>query len=252
MLPEVGEKGQRKLLDSRVLMLGAGGLGSPAAYYLAAAGVGTIGLIDDDVVDASNLQRQILHNTDRIGQPKIESARETLTKLNPDVKIIGYQERLTSANINRILDDKWDIILDGLDNFQTRYLVNDASVWRGIPVVHGSIFRFEGQVTTLQPGVGPCYRCLYPEPPPPGMAPSCSEAGVLGVLPGIVGVLEAIEVVKYLLGRGELLTGRLLIYDALKTKFRELKVRRDENCAVCGKNPTITELIDYEAFCAMA
>lgn len=252
LLPEVGEKGQQKLLDSRVLMLGAGGLGSPAAYYLAAAGVGTIGLIDDDVVDASNLQRQILHNTDRVGMPKIESARETLTKLNPDIKIVGYQERLTSANINRILDDKWDIILDGLDNFQTRYLVNDAAVWRGIPVVHGSIFRFEGQVTTLWPGHGPCYRCLYPEPPPAGMAPSCSEAGVLGVLPGIVGTLEAIEVIKYLLDRGELLTGRLLIYDALKTKFRELKVRKDDDCAVCGKNPTITELIDYEAFCALA
>lgn len=252
LLPEVGEKGQQKLLDARVLMLGAGGLGSPAAYYLAAAGVGTLGIIDDDVVDGSNLQRQILHNTDRVGMPKIESARETLTKLNPDVKVIGYQERLTSANINRILDDKWDIILDGLDNFQTRYLVNDAAVWRGIPVVHGSIFRFEGQVTTLWPGHGPCYRCLYPEPPPAGMAPSCSEAGVLGVLPGIVGTLEGIEVVKYILGIGELLNGRLLIYDALKTKFRELKVRRDENCAVCGKNPTITELIDYEAFCSLA
>jgi molybdopterin/thiamine biosynthesis adenylyltransferase/rhodanese-related sulfurtransferase len=252
LLPEVGEKGQQKLLNSRVLMLGAGGLGSPSAYYLAAAGVGTLGIIDDDVVDASNLQRQILHNTDRVGMPKIESARETLTKLNPDVKVIGYQERLTSANINRILDDKWDIILDGLDNFQTRYLVNDAAVWRGLPVVHGSIFRFEGQVTTLWPGHGPCYRCLYPEPPPAGMAPSCSEAGVLGVLPGIVGTLEAIEVVKFLLGKGDLLTGRLLIYDALKTKFRELKVRRDEGCAVCGTNPTITDLIDYEAFCSIA
>jgi sulfur-carrier protein adenylyltransferase/sulfurtransferase len=251
MLPEVGEKGQLKLLDAKVLMLGAGGLGSPAALYLAAAGVGTLGIIDDDLVDASNLQRQILHNTDRVGQPKVESARETLTKLNPDVKVRAYQERLDSSNINRILDEGYDIILDGLDNFQTRYLVNDAAVWRGLPVVHGSIFRFEGQVTTLYPGHGPCYRCLYPEPPPPGMAPTCSEAGVLGVLPGIVGTLEAIEVVKFLLGKGELLTGRLLIYDALKTKFRELKVRKDENCAVCGKNPTITELIDYEAFCAL-
>lgn len=252
LLPEVGEKGQLKLLDSRVLMLGAGGLGSPAAYYLAAAGVGTLGIIDDDVVDASNLQRQILHNTERVGIPKVESARQTLTALNPDVKVVAYRERLSSANINRILDDKWDIILDGLDNFQTRYLVNDAAVWRGIPVVHGSIFRFEGQVTTLWPGHGPCYRCLYPEPPPAGMAPSCSEAGVLGVLPGIVGTLEAIEVIKYLLGKGDLLTGRLLIYDALKTKFRELRVRKDENCAVCGQNPTITELIDYEAFCSLA
>ena len=251
MLPEVGEKGQIKLLDSKVLMLGAGGLGSPAAYYLAAAGVGTIGIIDDDLVDESNLQRQILHNTDRVGIPKVESARETLTKLNPDVKVVAYQERLSSENINRILDEGWDIILDGLDNFQTRYLVNDAAVWRGLPVVHGSIFRFEGQVTTLNPGDGPCYRCLYPEPPPPGLAPSCSEAGVLGVLPGIVGTLEAIEVVKYLLNRGELLTGRLLIYDALKTKFRELKVRKDDDCAVCGSNPTITELVDYEAFCTM-
>ncbi len=252
LLPEVGEKGQLRLLDSKVLMLGAGGLGSPAALYLAAAGVGTIGIIDDDLVDASNLQRQILHNTDRVGMPKVESARETLTKLNPDIKIVAYQERLSSENINRILDDGWEVILDGLDNFATRYLVNDASVWRGIPVVHGSIFRFEGQVTTLIPHQGPCYRCLYPEPPPPGMAPSCSEAGVLGVLPGIVGTLEAIEVIKLLLGRGEPLAGRLLLYDALKTKFREVKVRRDENCAVCGNNPTITELIDYEAFCALA
>ena len=251
MLPEVGEKGQIKLLDSKVLMLGAGGLGSPAAYYLAAAGIGTIGIIDDDLVDESNLQRQILHNTDRVGMPKVESARETLTKLNPDVKVVAYQERLSSENINRILDEGWDIILDGLDNFQTRYLVNDAAVWRGLPVVHGSIFRFEGQVTTLYPGHGPCYRCLYPEPPPPGLAPSCSEAGVLGVLPGIVGTLEAIEVVKFLLDRGDLLTGRLLLYDALKTKFRELKIRRDEDCAVCGNNPTITELIDYEAFCTL-
>ncbi|MCX7807070.1 MAG: molybdopterin-synthase adenylyltransferase MoeB [Deltaproteobacteria bacterium] len=251
MLPEVGERGQEKLLRSRVLILGAGGLGSPAAYYLAAAGVGTIGIVDNDVVDASNLQRQILHGIDRLGMPKVKSAEQTLRNINPDVKVVGFEERLTSANIDRILDVGWDVIVDGLDNFPTRYLINDASVWRGIPVVHGSIFRFEGQVTTLWPGKGPCYRCLYSEPPPPHLAPSCAEAGVLGILPGVIGTLQATEALKILLGKGEPLVGRLLTYDSLKMSFRILRLRRNPNCPVCGEHPTIKSYIDYEGFCAM-
>jgi molybdopterin/thiamine biosynthesis adenylyltransferase/rhodanese-related sulfurtransferase len=250
LLPEVGERGQEKLLRARVLLLGAGGLGSPAALYLAAAGVGTLGIIDNDVVDASNLQRQVLHGTDRIGAPKVESAARTLTNLNPDVKVIPFPERLTSANIDRVFDQGWDVIVDGLDNFPTRYLVNDASVWKNIPVVHGSIFRFDGQVTTFWPRKGPCYRCLYPEPPPPHLAPSCAEAGVLGILPGVVGTIQATEAIKIILGCGEPLTGRLLTYDSLKMQFRTLKLRRDPACPVCGDNPTITSYIDYEGFCA--
>ncbi|HEX7478030.1 MAG TPA: molybdopterin-synthase adenylyltransferase MoeB [Polyangiales bacterium] len=250
LLPEVGEKGQEKLLNSRVLLLGAGGLGSPAVLYLAAAGVGTLGIIDADVVDTSNLQRQVLHGSQTVGLPKVESGRQRVADLNPDVKVIPFQERLTSANVDRIFDQNWDVIVDGLDNFPTRYLVNDASVWKKIPVVHGSIFRFDGQVTTFKPGAGPCYRCLYPEPPPAHLAPSCSEAGVLGILPGVVGTIQATEAIKLLLGTGEPLIGRLLMYESLQMKFRTLKLRRDPQCPVCGDKPTITEYIDYEGFCA--
>jgi len=259
LLPEVGEAGQAKLLKSKVLLIGAGGLGSPAALYLAAAGVGTLGLVDADTVDASNLQRQILHATSRVGVAKVESAQKVLADLNPDVKVIGYKERVDSSNVDRLFSE-YDVIVDGTDNFPTRYLVNDASVFLGKPVVHGSIFRFDGQLTTFVPpkaakalGIeaGPCYRCLYPEPPPPHLAPSCQEAGVLGILPGVVGVLQATEAIKLLLGRGDALVGRLLTYDSLKMKFRELKLRRDPNCIVCGPNPTVTKYIDYEGFCAL-
>lgn len=250
MLPEVGEKGQAKLLNGKVLLLGAGGLGSPAALYLAAAGVGTLGLVDADVVDASNLQRQILHATSRVDMPKVESAEKAIGELNPDVKVIKYRERLLSENVDRIFGEGWDCIVDGCDNFPTRYLVNDASIFHGIPVVHGSIFRFDGQVTTFVPKDGPCYRCLYPEPPPPHLAPSCAEAGVLGILPGVVGVLQATEAVKIVLGTGDLLKGRLLNYDSLKMHFRTLKLRRDPECPACGESPSITEYIDYEGFCA--
>jgi sulfur-carrier protein adenylyltransferase/sulfurtransferase len=250
MLPEVGEAGQAKLLDSKVLFIGAGGLGSPSSMYLAAAGVGTLGLVDDDVVDESNLQRQLLHNMERLGMPKVDSARKTLQLLNPDVKVIGHQERMSSENVLRIIAD-YDVIVDGADNFPTRYLLNDAALKLGKPVVHASIFRFEGQVTTFLPHTGPCYRCLYPDPPPPGMAPSCQEAGVLGVLPGLVGTMQANEAVKILLGIGETLSGRLLVFDALSTKFRTLKLRKDPNCRVCSKPPEQIELIDYEAFCSI-
>ena len=249
LLPEVGEAGQTRLLRSRVLLLGAGGLGSPAALYLAAAGVGTLGLVDGDVVDASNLQRQILHATSRVGMPKVESAEKTIADLNPDVKVVKYQERLIAGNVERIFSD-YDVVVDGCDNFPTRYLVNDASIFLGKPVIHGSIFRFEGQVTTFVPGSGgPCYRCLYPEPPPPHLAPSCQEAGVLGILPGIIGVIQATEAIKLLLGRGDPLNGRLLTYDSLRMKFGELRLRRDQGCPVCGDAPTIKEYLDYEGFC---
>jgi sulfur-carrier protein adenylyltransferase/sulfurtransferase len=250
LLPEVGEKGQEKLLKSRVLLLGAGGLGSPAALYLAAAGIGTLGIIDADVVDTSNLQRQVLHGSESVGTPKVESGRKRIADLNPDVKVIPFEERLTSANIDRIFDQGWDVIVDGLDNFATRYLVNDASVWKDIPVVHGSIFRFDGQVTTFKPKVGPCYRCLYPEPPPAHLAPSCSEAGVLGILPGVIGTIQATEAIKIVLEQGEPLIGRLLMYDSLNMKFRNLKLRRDPSCPVCGDKPTIKEYIDYDQFCS--
>lgn len=250
LLPEVGEVGQAKLLASKVLLLGAGGLGSPAALYLAAAGVGTIGLVDADVVDNSNLQRQVLHATSRVGMPKVDSAEVAIRDLNPDVKVVKFQERVDSSNVDRIFD-QFDIIVDGCDNFPTRYLVNDASVFKKKPVVHGSIFRFEGQVTTFMPGVGPCYRCLYPEPPPPHLAPSCQEAGVLGILPGLVGMIQATEAVKLILGRGAPLIGRLLTYDSLRMKFGELKLRRDKSCPACGESPTITSYIDYEGFCTL-
>lgn len=253
MLPEVGEKGQAKLLNSRVLLLGAGGLGAPSALYLAAAGVGTLGLVDADVVDASNLQRQVIHATSRVGAPKVESAETAIRDLNPDVKVMKFQERLLSDNVDRIFGQGWDVIVDGCDNFPTRYLVNDASLFHKIPVVHGSIFRFEGQVTTFAPFApyeGPCYRCLYPEPPPPHLAPSCAEAGVLGILPGVIGVLQATEAIKLILGAGDPLVGRLLTYDSLRMTFRTLKLRKDKHCPACGENPTITEYIDYEGFCA--
>jgi molybdopterin/thiamine biosynthesis adenylyltransferase/rhodanese-related sulfurtransferase len=252
MLPEVGEEGQVKLLKSKMLLLGAGGLGSPSGLYLAAAGVGTMGIIDDDTVDSSNLQRQIFHSTDRVGMPKVESAAKAINGLNPDVKVVPYKTRLTSENVLDIIKD-YDVIVDGVDNFPTRYLLNDAALKLNKPVVHASIYRFEGQVTCFIPDQGPCYRCLYPEPPPPDMAPSCQEAGVLGVLPGVVGVLQATEAIKIVLGVGKTLAGRLLMYDAMATKFREMKLRRDPNCPTCGTgvDRSKIELIDYEQFCAV-
>jgi molybdopterin/thiamine biosynthesis adenylyltransferase/rhodanese-related sulfurtransferase len=253
LLDEVGEAGQLRLLQSKVLLVGAGGLGSPAALYLAAAGVGTIGVVDPDDVDRSNLQRQILHRDADVGVAKVESATRAMRDLNPDVKVVQYKDWLTSANVMQILDDGWEIVADGCDNFPTRYLINDACVMRGLPNVHGSIFRFEGQATVFSPGHGgPCYRCLYPEPPPPGMAPSCAEAGVIGALPGIIGTLQAIEVIKLILGKGQPLVGRLLQYDALEQSWRTLKLRQDPRCPVCSESPSITELIDYEAFCSTA
>jgi sulfur-carrier protein adenylyltransferase/sulfurtransferase len=251
-LPEVDEAGQKTLLKSRVLLIGAGGLGSPTALYLAAAGVGTIGVVDPDVVDKSNLHRQILHRELDVGTPKVDSAERAMTELNPDVKVIKYKERLSSQNVLGIFDEGWNVIIDGCDNFPTRYLVNDACVFRKIPNVHGSIFRFEGQVSVFAPKLGgPCYRCLYPEPPPPGLAPSCAEAGVLGALPGIIGTMQAIEGMKLILGAGRTLVGRLLQYDALEQSWRELKLRKDANCPVCSEKPTITELIDYDAWCSL-
>ena len=253
--PEVGVEGQLKLLESRILLIGAGGLGSQASLYLAAAGVGTIGIVDDDRVDASNLQRQIAHSTETLGDWKADSAKATIEALNPDVNVITYKERLTSENVDRILADGWDVIVDGADNFPTRYLVNDAAVFHDIPLVHGSIYRFEGQCTVFTPhraslDGGPCYRCLFPQPPPPELAPSCAEGGVLGVLPGIIGSLQANEALKLALGIGESLSGRLLLFDALSTEFSEVTLRRDPNCPVCGDHPTITEYIDYVEFCS--
>ncbi|MGD9763229.1 MAG: molybdopterin-synthase adenylyltransferase MoeB [Candidatus Binatia bacterium] len=250
LLPEVGEAGQAKLLDAKVLCIGAGGLGSPAAFYLAAAGVGTIGIVDMDVVDVSNLQRQILHTNDRVGMPKVESAQKTLNALNPDVKVIGYQERVTSENIMRLISD-YDVVIDGCDNFPTRYLVNDACFIANKPNVHGSIFQFEGQATVFYPGKGPCYRCLFPEPPPPGAAPSCAEAGVLGVLPGLVGCVQALETIKVILGAGKPLIGRMMYFDTLSMELRIHKLRKDPDCPLCGEHPTVTELIDYEEFCGL-
>jgi len=248
LLPEVGEAGQMKLLDAKVLLLGAGGLGSPAGLYLAAAGVGTIGIIDMDVVDSSNLQRQILHNLDRIGMRKVDSAKQTLTAMNPDVKVITYDTRLGADNILDIIDG-YDVIVDGTDNFPTRYLVNDAALLKKIPVVHGSIFRFEGQITVFNPYVGPCYRCMIPEPPPAELAPSCAEAGVLGVLPGIVGSIQAVEAIKLLLALGDPLVGRLLTYDALDQSFRTFKVRRDPTCQACGDDAGEIVIAEYDDLC---
>jgi molybdopterin/thiamine biosynthesis adenylyltransferase/rhodanese-related sulfurtransferase len=247
LLPEVGEAGQQKLLGAKVLLLGAGGLGSPAALYLAAAGVGTLGIVDMDVVDASNLQRQILHNVDRIGERKVDSAKKTLTALNPDVNVVTYDVRFGADNVLDIIDG-YDVIVDGTDNFPTRYLLNDAALVKRIPVVHGSIFRFEGQVSVFQPYDGPCYRCLLPEPPPAELAPSCAEAGVLGVLPGIVGSLQALEAIKLILDLGDPLVGRLLAYDALEVSFRSFKVRRDPQCPACGEGAHIV-IAEYDEHC---
>jgi molybdopterin/thiamine biosynthesis adenylyltransferase/rhodanese-related sulfurtransferase len=250
LLPEVGEGGQVRLLAAKVLLLGAGGLGSPTALYLAAAGVGTLGIIDHDVVDLSNLQRQILHTNDRIGMPKVESARIALNALNPDVQVIAHQERLSSDNVLDIFA-RYDIIVDGCDNFPTRYLVNDACVMLGKPNVHGSIFQFEGMASVFDPRSGPCYRCLYPEPPPPGAAPSCAEAGVLGVLPGLVGCVQALETIKLILGVGRPLIGRMVHFDTLSMEIRVNKLPKDPECPMCGEHPTITKLIDYEEFCGL-
>ncbi|MBU6233511.1 MAG: molybdopterin-synthase adenylyltransferase MoeB [Acidobacteria bacterium] len=248
LLPEVGEKGQLRLMDSKVLMLGAGGLGSPAALYLAAAGVGTIGVIDMDVVDASNLQRQVLHNIDRVGMRKVDSAKATLMGLNPDLRVVTYDTRLGADNILDIIDG-YDVIVDGTDNFPTRYLVNDAALLKKIPVVHGSIFRFEGQATIFKPYDGPCYRCMIPEPPPAELAPSCAEAGVLGVLPGIIGSIQALEALKLLLDLGDPLVGRLLSYDAMDQSFRTFKVRRDPACPACSENAGPIVIAEYDELC---
>lgn len=249
-LPEVGEAGQAKLLDAKVLCVGAGGLGSPVAFYLAAAGVGTLGLVDHDTVDMSNLQRQILHTNDRVGMPKVESAQMTLNALNPDVHVVQFKERLSSENVRRIIGD-FDIVVNGCDNFPTRYLINDACIMAKKLLVDGSIFQFEGQTTVIDPHDGPCYRCLFPEPPPPGAAPSCAEAGVLGVLPGLVGCMQALEVIKLILDAGRPLVGRMMHFDTLSSEIRVLKLRKDPNCLVCSDNPKITELIDYEEFCGL-
>src|SRR5208282_3448706 len=251
ILPEVGMEGQQKLKAAKVLCVGTGGLGSPLALYLAAAGIGTLGLVDFDVVDASNLQRQIIHSTKDIGRKKLDSAAEKLTALNPALNVVKHETMLTSANALEILKD-YDIVADGTDNFPTRYLVNDACVLTGKPNVYGSIFRFEGQASVFATEAGPCYRCLYPQPPPPGLVPSCAEGGVLGILPGLVGVIQATEVIKLILGKGESLIGRLLLVDALNMRFRELKLRKNPECPVCGTNPTVTALIDYDHFCGIA
>ena len=251
ILPEVGMEGQQKLKAARVLCVGTGGLGSPLAFYLTAAGIGTLGLVDFDVVDASNLQRQIIHSTKDIGRKKLDSAAEKLTALNPFLNVVKHETMLTSANALDILKD-YDVVADGTDNFPTRYLVNDACVLLGKPNAYGSIFRFEGQASVFATEDGPCYRCLYPEPPPPGLVPSCAEGGVLGILPGLVGVIQATEVIKLILGKGEPLIGRLLLVDALNMRFRELKLRKNPECPVCGATPTVTQLIDYDQFCGIA
>lgn len=250
ILPDIGGKGQQKILDAKVLVIGAGGLGSPVLLYLASAGVGKIGIVDCDKVDLSNLQRQIVHSTSTIGTPKVESAKARLNAINPEVEIVPYNLRITSANIMDIIKD-YDIVVDGSDNFPTRFLVNDACVLAKKPFSHGGIFRFDGQAITILPGESACYRCLFPEPPPPGLVPSCQEAGILGVVPGIIGTIQANEVLKYILGTGNLLSGRLLVFNALDSSFRHVKVPKDPNCPVCGKNPTVTKLIDYEQFCSL-
>ncbi len=251
ILPEVGGKGQAKIAGAKVFIVGAGGLGCPVGYYLTAAGVGTIAIIDNDTVEMSNLQRQIAHSVNTIGMPKVESAKRTFQALNPDVNVIAIQKRMSKNDIADLIGD-YDIVVDGSDNFPTRYLVNDACFMAKKPLVSGAILRFEGQVTTILPGDGPCYRCLFEEPPPPGLVPSCQEAGVLGVLPGVIGGLQATEVLKLILGKGEVLKGELLIYNALKTTFRKVKVPKNPSCPLCGENPTITELIDYnEGYCRL-
>ena len=250
ILPEVGGKGQGKLLNARVLIIGAGGLGSPAALYLASAGIGKIGIVDSDKVELNNLQRQILHATKDVGRPKVNSAKDRLNGINQDVEIIPYNIRLTSKNILDIIK-KYGIIVDGSDNFPTRYLVNDACVLSKKPLSHGGIFRFDGQAITIIPGESACYRCLFPEPPPPGLVPSCQEAGILGAVAGVIGTVQANEVLKYILGMGDLLAGKLLVFNALDSSFRQVKVPKDPKCPVCGENPTVTKLIDYEEFCSL-
>jgi adenylyltransferase/sulfurtransferase len=252
ILPGIGGSGQRKLMDATVLVIGAGGLGSPAAMYLAAAGVGTLGLVDFDRVELSNLQRQLLHDTDDVGRPKVESARERLKGVNPNVDVVTHETLLSSENAFDVLG-RYDVVIDGTDNFPVRYLVNDASQILGKPLVYGSIYQWEGQASVFLPGPEtPCYRCLFPEPPPPGTVPSCAEGGVFGVLPGIIGSVQAVEAIKLVLGVGEPLVGKLLLYDALRNEFTTVKLRWDPDCPVCGKHPTVTELIDYEAFCGLA
>jgi sulfur-carrier protein adenylyltransferase/sulfurtransferase len=252
ILPNIGGNGQRKLMEAKVLLIGAGGLGSPAAMYLAAAGVGTLGLVDFDRVDLSNLQRQLLHDTDDVGRPKVESARERLRSLNPNVEVVAHDVMLTSENAFEVLDP-YDVIVDGSDNFPVRYLVNDATQMLGKPLVYGSIYQFEGQASVFLPGSEtPCYRCLFPHPPPPGTVPSCAEAGVFGVLPGIIGSIQAVEAIKVVIGVGEPLVGKLLLFDALAMEFTTVKLKWDPDCPVCGKHPTVTELIDYEAFCGLS
>lgn len=250
IMPEVGLEGQKKLKNSKVLCIGAGGLGSPLSLYLAAAGVGTLGILDFDVVDFSNLQRQVLHSEKTVGEPKVESAKNRLLELNSDINVVTYNQRLDSSNAMDVMEG-YDVVVDGTDNFATRYLTNDACVFLGIPNVYGSIFRFEGQVSVFDAKRGPCYRCLYPEPPPPGLVPSCAEGGVLGILPGVVGTIQASEVVKLVIGEGAPLAGRLLFLDVLEMEPRILKLRKDPGCPVCGENPSITELVDYEAFCGI-
>ncbi|MDI6782688.1 MAG: molybdopterin-synthase adenylyltransferase MoeB [bacterium] len=248
ILPHIGGKGQEKLLNANVLIIGAGGLGAPSALYLAAAGVGTLGIVDSDKVELNNLQRQIIHSSSTVGRPKVDSAKERINEINPDVRVIPYYTRLASENILAIIQD-YDMIIDGSDNFPTRYLVNDACVLAKKPLSHGGIFRFDGQAITILPGVSACYRCLFPEPPPPGLVPSCQEAGILGAVAGIIGIIQANEVLKYILGIGNLLTGKLLVFNALDSSFRQVKVPKDVNCPVCSEQPKITKLVDYEQFC---
>lgn len=250
ILSEIGGAGQRKLLDSKVLIIGCGGLGSPAAYYLAAAGVGTLGLIDSDNAELSNLNRQILHFTPDVGKPKSKSAEEKIKLLNPDVNVRTYQTRITSENILEIIKD-YDFIIDGTDNFPAKYLINDACVLSGKPFSHAGVLRFEGQTITVLPHKSPCYRCLFPEPPPPGLIPTCQQAGILGTVAGILGLIQATEAIKFILGKGELLTGKLLIFNALNMEFRKISISKNENCKLCGKNPEVTKLIDYELFCGI-
>ena len=250
-MPEVGIEGQQKLKDAGILLIGAGGLGSPLGLYLAAAGVGRLGIVDFDKVDFTNLQRQIIHRTEDVGRLKVESAKERISGINPDVDVTTFNTKISRENVLDLIKD-YDVVVDGTDNFPTRYLINDACVFQKKPNVYGSIFRFDGQATVFYPFRGPCYRCLYPEPPPPGMVPSCAEGGVLGVLPGIIGVIQATEAIKLIIGKGEPLIGRLLIYNALKMEFREVKLRRNPQCPLCADHPTIKELIDYEEFCGLA
>ena len=251
ILPEIGLEGQQKLKAARVLLVGAGGLGSPLGLYLAAAGVGTLGIVDFDVVEYNNLHRQVLHSTDMVGKPKVESATRTIAGINPGVRVVGYEAKLSSANALDILRE-YDIVADGTDNFATRYLVNDACVLLGKPNVYGSVYRFEGQASVFDARIGPCFRCMFPQPPPPGAVPSCAQAGVLGVLPGIIGLIQATETIKLIVGTGETLVGRLVLFDALEMRFRELKVRKDPKCPVCGAHPTITALVDYDRLCGDA